>query len=242
MAAPTPLFYKTIVPLMSAAHRDVVLEDNPDYRFAAATNAIPIFLDEISVAQGHYPIIFGYGDEPMPFVLTGQPSEGNRFVDAEGQWQNGAYVPAYVRRYPFVLAKLQPTATDLTLCFDADAACLKQRAGEGNLFDGDKPSTKTSEILSFCEQFEVSVQRTRAAMAELTRLDLLIDGEASIRSASGAPSHFRGFRIVAEEKLATVPGADLAALVKTGAMALVYAHLFSLRHLAQFAQPQAVAQ
>ena len=230
-----PLYYGSLVPLMRAAHRDVAFHaETADYRFAAASNGIPITLDEIAIAQAHYPIVFSAGEMPIPYLLAGGPGEGNRFIDAEGNWRRDTYIPAYVRRYPFFLAKLESLSDQLTLCFDPAAASIRHEAGGGNLFAGDGPSDTGKAVLQFCEQFELSAQKTQGAMAELVRLGLLIDGEAKIRRGEGEPAVFRGFQIVAEDKLHRLPGADFAVLVKCGAMALIYAHLFSLRHVAQF--------
>ncbi|MEX6724405.1 SapC family protein [Parapedomonas caeni] len=226
-----PLFYNSVVPLAASVHGKLVMTEARDCKYAANTHAIPITVDEFVMVQRHYPIIFGGGDSPVPLALVGLMDNENQFIDAEGQWRPGTYVPAYVRRYPFLLAKLTPEAKELSLCFD-DSAPIFTTGEESNLFDGNEPTERTKAILQFCEQFEIAIQRTRAFMNELKELDLLMDGEAQIQPANGAaPANFRGFRMISEQKLHELRGDQVRKMVKSGALGLIYAHLFSLSHI-----------
>ena len=228
-----PQFYKTVTPLMSQLHRKLVLrdEDTPHYRHAAGSPAIVLTTDEFISAQADYPIVFSSGDDPMPVVLTGMPGGTNRHVDQEGRWHADRYVPAYARRYPFLLARLDDKATDLTLCFDSESDRFGE-GDEGNLFAGDEPTDRARGILSFCEQFETAIRRTQAFVTELRDLGLLIEAEASVPGEDGTPRILRGFQMVSEDKLKALRGDQYRKLVQSGALALVFAHLFSLRRIA----------
>jgi len=230
--AALPQFYRTVTPLMSQLHRTLVLRDEarPDYRHAAGSPAIVLTTDEFIPAQADYPIVFSSGENPMPVVLTGMPGGTNRHVDQDGQWHGERYVPAYVRRYPFLLAKLDDKATDLTLCFDSESDRFVE-GEEGNLFAGDEPTERAREILSFCEQFEAAIRRTEAFVGELRDLDLLIEAEASAPGEDGTPRILRGFQMVSEDKLKGLRGDQYRKLVQSGALALIFAHLFSLRRI-----------
>lgn len=226
-----PLFYKSVVPLSPSQHPKLVLGERKDFAFSAKAHAIPLTVDEFVMAQRHFPIIFGPGDVSVPLALVGLREGENLFVDADGQWQRDAYIPGYVRRYPFVLARLTPDAKDLSLCFD-EQCDLFSEGEQSNLFDGTEPSETTKGVLQFCEQFEIAVQRTRAFAEELKELDLLMDGEAQITLQDGSPaSQFRGFRMINEQKLQELRGDQHRKLVKSGALGLIYAHLFSLSHM-----------
>src|SRR3990167_5612436 len=72
----------------------------------------------------HHPIIFASGDNPVPLALMGLNEGVNVFVDDEGKVTQPIYIPAYVRRYPFLLAKLNPNSEELSLCFDPSANLL----------------------------------------------------------------------------------------------------------------------
>ena len=231
-----PMFYKSMVPLVDNQHRDIVIDTSPDYGFAAGGGAIPLLADEMAIAQANYPVVFSPGADPVPIAIIGLPQGGNRFVDNTGAWKADTYVPAYVRRYPFILAKLDPKADTLTLCVDAASSRVDRQAGNGNLFASDGPTELAKGILDFCEKFEGSARRTKDLMAELVRLDLLIDGQAEVRPAQGLPSVFNGFQIVSEAKLGELPDAEIAALTRSGVMALILAHFFSLRHILDLAK------
>ncbi len=236
-----PLFYNSLTPLSSQLHPHHGLSRRSDVIFTNITHAIPVTVDEFAVAQRHFPIVFGLGDNPAPLALLGLNEGRNLFVDAEGKWQQDVYIPAFVRRYPFMLAKLNPQADELSLCFDDTSGIVVENGAE-RLFDGDQPSEVTKGVLAFCEQFEQAIFRTRGFMDELLKLDLLIDGEVSIQQADMAePAVYRGFRMVAEEKLQKLRGDQTRKMVQNGMMGLIYAHLFSLSQITGLFERQRAA-
>ena len=225
-----PLFYGQLEPLSSSAHGNFKLRPSDTAPFLAKSHAVPLTSDEFIVAQRFYPIVFSVGDAPVPLALMGLNEGVNVFVDENGRPTKEVYIPAYVRRYPFMLAKLQPESEELSLCFDSSSSIVGDFAEGEALFDGDKPSQTTNDILKFCEEFELSAQRTNAFMKELADLDLLIDGEVSIQpSDSETPFVYRGFRMVAEDKLRDMRGDTLRKINQNGILPLLVAHLFSLQ-------------
>src|SRR3546814_887756 len=155
----------------------------------------------------------------------------NVFVDESGKLLvDNAYVPAYVRRYPFMLARLRQDSDELSLCFDRESGLVGE-FDEGNaLFEDGKPSETTNAILKFCEDFETSAQRTSAFVRDLKAAGLLIDGEVSISSSTGqaTPYIYRGFQMVSEEKLRELRGDELRKMNQNGMLPLIIAHLFSM--------------
>jgi len=226
-ASQLPLFYQSVVPISTQFHPHHGLAPQTDVAFTRSTHAIPLTIDEFAVAQRHFPIVFGMGESPAPLALLSLVDGLNLYLDADGKWQEGAYLPAFVRRYPFMLAKLGPEATELSLCFD-DTSGIVTAAGEDKLFDGDKPTATTQRILDFCGQFEQSIARTRAFMEEIEKLELLTDGEVTIQQPGREPAVYRGFRMIAEDKLQALRGDQARKMVQNGMMGLAYAHLFSL--------------
>ena len=181
-------------------------------------------------------------------------SEGvNAFVDENGRaLDNNLYIPAYIRRYPFLLARLKQDSDELSLCFDPTAGAVGEfDEGEPLFEDNGEPSQATKAILEFCEQFETAGQRTAAFVDDLQKSGLLMDGEVAIQP-EGAPQPYvyRGFRMVDEEKLRDLRGDELRKYNQGGLLPLVYAHLFSLsqvrelfsRQIAQGKGPIKVAQ
>jgi hypothetical protein len=224
-----PLFYKTLQPLSSSAHSNYRTRSSDKAPHFATAHAIPLTIDEFVHAQRFTPIVFSVGATPVPLALMGLNDGVNVFVDEEGRPLSPFYVPAYVRRYPYVLARLQPDAQELSLCFDSESGLIGDFDDGEPLFDGDKPSESLNNILKFCEDFEVAGQRTSAFVKELEALDLLIDGEVSVQPGDTAqPFLYRGFRMVDENKFRDLNGDQLRKINQNGILPLVVAHLFSL--------------
>lgn len=221
-----PLFYQSVTLLQREPHVGYGLKPRGDLGFTRGTHAIPVTVDEFPIVQRHYPIVFGVGDQAVPLALVGLQEGQNLYLGSDDQWEAGTYVPAYVRRYPFML--VQTAEDQLSLAFDDKSGIVVPDEGE-KLFAGEEPSETTKAVLQFCENFEQAVTRTRLFMEELQKLDLLMDGEVTIqREGLAQPAVYRGFRMVDEQKMQALRGDQARKLVQSGQLGLVYAHLFSL--------------
>lgn len=234
-----PLFYQNLTLLQKDQHASWGLRQRADMGFAKTTHAVPLTVDEFAAAQKHFPIVFGSGEGAVPLALVGLQEGRNLFVTEDGQWQPGVYVPAYIRRYPFMLVKEHPEAQVLSLVFDENAGMLGADE-EAKLFDGQEPTDVTKNILNFCEQFEQAIARTKSFMDEVEKLGLLMEGEAQIQQTGvEQPAVFRGFRMVDEQKLQNIRGDQARKAVQNGMMGLIYAHLFSLAEMRNLFERQA---
>ena len=228
-ASTLPIFYKNLQPLSSNLHGKLKTKPATDAPYFATANAIPLTVDEFVSAQRDFPIVFSAGDVPVPLGLMGLNEGVNVFVDESGKPLNPFYVPAYVRRYPYLLAKLDPAAAELSLCYDPDSGLVGEDGDGLALFENDKPSEALNAILKFCEDFEIAAQRTQAFVKELQEMDLLIDGEVTIQpEGAEQPFLYRGFRMVDEAKMREMNGDQLRKINQNGILPLIMAHLFSL--------------
>jgi len=224
-----PIFYGSLEPLSSSVHAAFRSRSADRAPFLANNHAIPITIDEFVSVQRHFPIVFSVGETPVPLALMGLNEGVNVFVDDEGKPLGDLYMPAYVRRYPFMLARLQADAQELSLCFDPTSGLIGDFEDGAPLFDDGKPSETTNNVLKFCEEFELSAQRTVAFMTELKDSGLLMDGEVSIQPVgSEQPFVYRGFQMVNEEKMRELEGDDLKRMNQNGMLPLILAHLFSV--------------
>ena len=235
-AAPTqnlPLFYTAAEPLNVTQHGKMKVRPVLNMGEIGRTHAIPITVDEFALVQRFYPIVFSIGEGSVPIALMGLNEGVNVFLDQDGRPHDpNVYVPAYIRRYPFLLARLRPDTDELSLCFDPTANAIGDFEEGEPLFDGDQPTEATKAILEFCEQFEAAGQRTGAFMEELTKAELLMEGEVAIQpEGSEQPFVYRGFRMVDEEKLRNLRGDELRKMNQNGLLPLIYAHLFSLSQM-----------
>jgi hypothetical protein len=224
-----PIFYGGLEPLSSSVHAGYRSRSSDRAPFLVGNHAVPITIDEFVSVQRYFPIVFSVGENPVPLALMGLNEGVNVFVDSEGKPNGEIYLPAYVRRYPFMLARLQPDAQELSLCFDPTSGLVGPFEDGEPLFDDGKPSETTNNVLKFCEEFELSAQRTVAFMTEMKDAGLLMDGEVSIQPAgSEQPFIYRGFQMVSEEKLRGLEGDELKRMNSNGMMPLILAHLFSV--------------
>ena len=226
-----PLFYKDLMPLNSRDHADWHTRPTESAKWLVGQHAIPLTVDEFIQAQRNFPIVFSSGQNPMPLALMGLNEGVNTFVSDEGKVEEPVYIPAYIRRYPFMLAKLKPDAEELSLCFDPTSDTVGAFSDGEALFGQDKQASDTTKrILEFCEHFEQAGQRTRLFIEELQKHDLLMDGEVSIsQSESGdKPFVYRGFQMINQEKLVELRGDQLRSWNQNGLLPIIHAHMFSL--------------
>lgn len=223
-----PLFYNDLVLLSSQEHAGWKSRSTDKATWLRNVNTVPLTVEEFPLAQRNFPIVFSAGENPFPIALMGMNEGVNVFVDEDGSVNTPIYMPAYVRRYPFLLARVQPDAQELSLCVDPTSDVVGELDEGEPLFDGTEPSEVCKNTLQFCEQFEIAGQKTANFIAELEKHNLLMDGELNIDIGTGQPLNYRGFRMVDENKLREVRGDILRGWNQSGLLALIYAHLFSL--------------
>jgi hypothetical protein len=226
-----PLFYNDLMPLNSRDHAKWRSVPAESLKWLANFHAIPLTVEEFVSAHRDLPIVFSAGNDPVPLALMGLNEGVNTFVDENGKITDPFYMPAYIRRYPYLLAKLSEEAQELSLCFDPTTELLGEHAEGDRLFDDEgKPTEAVQMALQFCEQFEQAGARSQAFIDELVKHDLLMDGEIAITQNDNpdVPYIYRGFRMVNEEKLRELDGETVRAWNANGMLPLIYAHLFSL--------------
>ncbi|MFT3968571.1 MAG: SapC family protein [Sphingobium sp.] len=235
-----PILYADLVPLNSQQHAGFRLRANEAAPFLAQHHAVPLTIDEFVQAQRFLPIVFSSGEEPVPLALMGLNEGVNTIVDDEGKLRGPTYVPAYIRRYPWMLARLRPDSDELSLCFDPEAGTVGEHEEGDALFDGTEPTELTRNILSFCESFEQAAARTAEFVKELKSYDLLMEGEVAIQpDGADKPYVYRGFQMINEQKLRDLRGDVLRKINQNGMLPLIHAHLFSLQLIREIFQAQA---
>ncbi|MBA4803482.1 MAG: SapC family protein [Brevundimonas sp.] len=225
------LFYGRPEPLSAEAHGK--LGANPvekPYAFASQTHLVPLTVTEFAPAALSYPVIF-VGDARQPVAVMGLRSGENLYVSADGEFRGDAYIPAYVRRYPFVFAN-DDVQKRLILCIDRAAPFIVE-GGTTPLFEDGQPSAYTRQAMEFCNNFEQERQRTDAFVQLLKDLDLLDVREANFtpRNPDGTPGQAQKlaeYYAVSEDRLKALPAEKLAELRDNGALGQIYAHLVSL--------------
>lgn len=223
--------YNQVAVLDSKDHAMLALRNDSHFGFARQTATIPITLEEFERAALDYPIAF-VGETMQPVIVVGLAPGENLFVSKGGSYAPGAYIPAYLRRYPFVLAPLVGTEERL-LCIDMLAERLGDVGEEDSipLFQDGEPSPVLREAAAFCHAFDAAERRTRDFVELLIRHDLLETTQAHYRPAeAGAESEPQLLLEYAAATPARLDALDAMALVELrdlGVLPAVYAQLLS---------------
>ncbi len=196
-----------------------------DFSFAANTNAIPLLAEEFPMAAAYYPIVFADGPLPVPAAVVGLKNDNNLFIGSNKQWMTGAYLPAYVRRYPFILMD-DPDNKQFVLCIDEKSGLLSEN-GEYKLFENDQPSAFTKSAMEFCASLRQQGENTDAFVTALRDHDLLTSNDAQIDAGEGAKMQLSGFLIIDPKKFDALPDSVLLQWRRKGWLSLVYAQLLS---------------
>ena len=221
-----PLFYRQPRILDSVKDAGLKLKQVRRFGFAAETNSIPLAADEFYVAQAYYPIVFTADDPAQPIAVVGVANRRNLFVGADGNWRAGNYIPAYVRRYPFIFASVEERQ-EYTLAIDEASDAFSKEEGEPLFADG-KPTEITNHALQFCLAVQQQQQAAMQFAAALTEHKLLVDHRADLRAGQSASS-LTGFRIIDEVRFNSLPDEVILEWRKRGWLGLVFAQLMSMR-------------
>jgi hypothetical protein len=238
-----PYGYQEIVPL-TRQHRVLLPEPRKLPVVFRNVNAVPLSFAEFAAACRDYPIAFITSDGGKSYVamaVLGLENQQNLFAAAEGGWDTGAYLPAYVRRYPFCMARITAGGKEQA----ERIACVEKRAindkGEA-LYDGKgQPLPAWSERLKLLFEYEADLQRSDELARTLAQLGLLETFTMQAIPNEGEPLHLTGMRRVAEQKLAELAPDQLKELTKKGILARVYAHLISLNNFGRLLDRRAAA-
>lgn len=222
----TMLLYKDIQALNREQHKDLKLKQAECCDFAAQTHLVPLAGLEFFQAARHYPIVFiGNAAQATPIALLGLKEGHNAYLDGEQQWRANTYIPAFVRRYPFVLAQ---EADKFTVCFDAAFAGWNQDEGRELFVEDGANSDFLNEMIQFLQNFSAEMERTRAFVDKLNELALLDTRTIKLTHASGETFVLSDFLAVDEEKFLALGDEAILELHKAGFLGWIYAHLMSL--------------
>lgn len=217
-----PLFYEHPVALNPEDHRDLGLNLLTGFGFAARTNAIPLAMNEFVLAAQSYPIAFTDEAQTRAVAVVGLRADENLFVDPDGRWLDGAYIPAYVRRFPFILAEYGD-GSGVQLCIES--RCLSP---DGHaLFHGDEPTELALKALNFCQSVRAAEAATTPFLSGLAACGLFEARTAKVQIPGGPEVNLAGFQSVNEARFAHLADEAFLVLRKQGWLEAVYAQVQS---------------
>ena len=224
------LFYDKPVALNKVDHKDTKIRRMPNhFKFAAKTNSVILSGIEFSEAAKEYAVVFAKsGDNVVPVALLGLRNEENLFVAEDGAW-NASYIPAFVRRYPFVLAGTGQQDQQV-VCIDESFEGFSKTEGDP-LFEGDEPTPVLEQALDFLNEYQKQFLRTEQFVNRLRDLDLLMTLDAKIDMTDGTKFALTGLLAVDEKRLLKLDDTKALELFRSGELAWIYSHLLSLGSL-----------
>jgi hypothetical protein len=236
----TLLIYQDAVALDRDRHRQLKLKATDNVRFAAAAHVVPLVAVEFAEASHEYPIVFARGvtetDQPgelLCYALTGTCENENLYIDADGRW-DASYIPAFIRRYPFVFAQ---TGTDqLTVCIDETFPGFDESEGEPLFDEAGEAATLLKSALELLTDFQQQAQRTGDFLRQLDAADILVETQLRAELPDGRHALVQGMLVVDEARLKQLPPATVQEWFASGELGLIYAHLLSLGNLKRLAQ------
>lgn len=221
-------FYKKPVVLDREQHKGLRVQSG-DARFASKNQAVPLLVTEFPEACLEYPIVFSKGNEGqwLALALTGLIPDKNAFVDSKGVWK-ARYVPASVRRYPFILA--EGANDQLSLAADLSAPQLGQE-GEPLFDERGEPTEMARNVMQLLGEFQAQAKLTEAVAKKLEEAQLLTQQSLQVRLGDGRNAAVDGVWIVDENKLRELADDKILAWFKGGELTAIHAHMLSLRNL-----------
>lgn len=225
------LIYDKVVPVNRQEHRAVSVRRTTSFNFAADLNSLPIVDAEFSRVALEMPVVFAKTETGIvSLALLGTAERKNAFVKADGTW-GGRYVPAFLRRYPFVFA-VDDNSQRMTLCVDDTFPGLNTEDKGERLFDSEgAETTYLTTILRFMEEYQATFNRTQQFCDRLAERDLLEEARIDYRMADGTQGGVTGFLRVSNDKLRALPDETIAEMFRIGDLDLIQLHMLSMHNV-----------
>jgi hypothetical protein len=237
-----PYGYKEVVPYLKTQKvRLLSPGEVPD--FVRNGNAIPISLTEFQPVARDYPIVFtGTEGALAPVAVLGLTSGENLFY-ADGKWAGGVYIPAYARRYPFCMAKVnvnQVEQKDRLICVEKTSI---DEDGEAMFDSKGAPSAKWKDLERLLGEYEADLERSREMCSIVSDYGLFepFTMQATLRNQD-KPMQITGMYRVVEKNLENLNAAQLKNLMRKGILPRIYIHLVSLENFGRLLDRRAGRQ
>lgn len=205
------------------------------FSFCANVRAVPLTVSEIPSAGKHYPIVFSAQTDIVPLAVVGLFEDINLYVNEAGEWEPDAYIPGYIRRYPFAFAT-ETGGDRLALVIDTAYSGVAP-GGEYPLFEDGQPSVTTQNAIDFCRNYEQDRQLTNNVLKKVETMNLVAGQSAQFTppgSEGAQPEVFAQYFGIDEQALNNLPDEKFIELRRAGLLPVIYSQLLSMgnwRHI-----------
>ncbi len=236
--------FKNLEPLDSEKHANLKYKPVKGYEFASKMPFSLLGGSEVAQASKSFPIVFPEKDSKnvsmLPMALFSLKLGENPFVGEDGQWK-ADYIPAHIRRYPFISAKIPEKDNQFAVMIDKDAPQFDEKEGEPMFDDEKKPGDIIKKVQTFLSSLQQEFDKTEKIVVLLEEQNILVSRVFKITKGEKSRS-VRGFRVVDTEKLAKLDDSTLALWVRNGLMGIIFAHLHSLNNIKRITELQGVEE
>jgi len=227
--------FQNVEVILKNEHQEIGVKNIEGYEHAKELTASMLTIDEFYQACKSLPIVFAKNEEDGWFAVALLGLENsNKFVNEDGTWKDNCYIPAYIRRYPFIYVK---NGDELLLGFDAEQKIDKKDAGNRYFFEEDgKTSEFVGRVLNFLNDVQKSSNATKELIEMLDEMKVLEESAINGKNAEGKDISINGFWIVNEEKLNKITKKNKNKLCEKNYFMPITAHLISLSNIQNLAQ------
>ncbi len=222
----TLLFYEQAVGLHREEHKHLRLR-RPGFGFARRVNSVPLAGVELPAASAHYPTVFAKAGDGLPVLaaLVGLRNDENLFVEGPDDQWSGSYLPAFVRRYPFVLAT---QGEGFAVWIDRAFSGWSEDDGEPLFLEDGSDSGLLKETIGFLQSFQAEMTRTQTFIQHVSEAGLLKDIAVPVNTPGVTPFVLQGLQVIDEQKFAALGDDKVTSWFRSGELGWIYAHLASL--------------
>ncbi|MFT4583044.1 MAG: hypothetical protein ACI915_001545 [Gammaproteobacteria bacterium] len=227
------MFYRNVVALSRERHKDWSVDMGRGYQFTSSTNSIYVAGTEFPMASREYPIVFAKDSlgTLVPVALLGVVQNQNLMLAEDGSWL-GTYIPAYIRRYPFILADADGKATSFAVCVDESFSGFNT-VGEGTrlITENGEHGEVLANSVKFLEEFHKHSAVTTEFCKAVAAADLVESMQADFSMKSGSQFSLSGLYCVPRNKVKSMPAEQLKMFAERDYLDLLYLHIYSLSNM-----------
>jgi len=222
--------YESVTPLKIEEHKNLSVVKPSDFLFAKDLIAAPLTAVEFFKAVHEYVIVFaGTEQNLMPYVILGASEKKNLYIRDDGSF-TAEYIPAYIRRYPFVFST-SDGGKNLTLCVDLEYKGCSMDGDGKKLFEEDgSHSDYLKDVMKFMTSYQGQYIRTAEFCKRIAELEILEPLTAQLKPEQGETVSLTGFYGVNREKMKNLSPEVLKELADGDGLELLYIHLLSMNN------------
>ena len=221
--------YKKLVVLDKNNHKDLKIKAMSNLNFAKGSTFIPIVANEVASVGSTFPVVFSTGEQPSLISLVSLGGE-SLAINHEGKWIS-AYVPSFLRKYPFSLSSTKENPNQKIILIDEESDLVSTTEGNPLFTEENEQSPTLENAVKFLTSHENQTVVSQNIVKVIIESGILEEREISVGEGDEKQVLVNGFSVVDREKLNALSDDILADWVRKGVMNMIEAHIQSLEHI-----------